>query len=109
MPCAEYIFMMCHRIGLAPISIIGLGLRCVSSEIRVPSPPARITAFIPVSSGSWPRDRSLARRVRGQCGPRDEFLRGLAGELDADADGSAERRCAELAQRRVALAVGAQD
>ena len=27
MPCAEYIFMMCHRIGLPPISIIGLGLR----------------------------------------------------------------------------------
>lgn len=38
--------MMCQRIGMPPISIIGLGLRCVSSEIRVPSPPARITAFM---------------------------------------------------------------
>src|SRR5256885_886111 len=46
MPCAEYIFMMCHRIGLPPISIMGFGLRCVSSEMRVPSPPTRITAFI---------------------------------------------------------------
>ena len=31
--------------GLPPISIMGLGLRCVSSEILVPSPPAKITAF----------------------------------------------------------------
>src|SRR6185369_11944587 len=44
-PCAEYIFRMCHRTGLPPISIIGFGLRWVSSEIRVPSPPARTTAF----------------------------------------------------------------
>src|SRR5216117_2860164 len=38
--------MMCQRIGLPPISIIGLGLRWDSSLIRVPRPPARITAFI---------------------------------------------------------------
>lgn len=37
--------MMCN-IGMPPISIIGLGLRCVSSEILVPIPPASITAFI---------------------------------------------------------------
>ena len=36
---------MCHRIGLPPTSIIGLGRTLVSSEIRVPRPPARITAF----------------------------------------------------------------
>src|SRR5450830_1379605 len=45
-PCAEYVFMMCHRIGFPPISIMGFGRRFVSSEIRVPVPPARITAFI---------------------------------------------------------------
>ena len=38
--------MMCQRIGLPPISIMGLGFRCDSSEMRVPRPPARITAFI---------------------------------------------------------------
>ena len=37
--------MMCHRIGLPPISIMGFGLMEVSSEILVPSPPARMTAF----------------------------------------------------------------
>jgi hypothetical protein len=37
--------MMCHRIGLPPISTMGFGLTEVSSEIRVPSPPARMTAF----------------------------------------------------------------
>jgi hypothetical protein len=37
--------MMCHKIGRPPISTIGFGLRVVSSEIRVPSPPARMTAF----------------------------------------------------------------
>ena len=38
--------MMCQRIGRPPISIIGLGLRCDSSLMRVPSPPASMTAFI---------------------------------------------------------------
>src|SRR3972149_12240252 len=39
-------FMMCQRIGRPPISTIGFGLRVVSSESRLPSPPARITAFM---------------------------------------------------------------
>src|SRR5215217_397803 len=38
--------MMCHRIGLPPISTMGLGRKTVSSERRVPNPPAKITAFI---------------------------------------------------------------
>src|SRR5882672_132677 len=38
--------MMCHRIGRPPISIMGLGRTCVSSLIRVPIPPARMTAFM---------------------------------------------------------------
>ena len=37
--------MMCQRIGLPPISIIGLGRGSVSSLMRVPKPPARMTAF----------------------------------------------------------------
>ena len=32
--------------GRPPISTIGLGFKCVSSEIRVPNPPAKITAFM---------------------------------------------------------------
>jgi hypothetical protein len=38
--------MMCHKIGLPPISTIGFGRAVVSSAIRVPKPPARITTFI---------------------------------------------------------------
>ena len=38
--------MMCYRIGIPPISIMGLGLNADSSEIRVPKPPARMTTFI---------------------------------------------------------------
>ncbi len=37
---------MCQRMGFPPNSIMGFGFRCVSSEIRVPRPPARMTAFI---------------------------------------------------------------
>src|SRR5690606_33100470 len=38
--------MMCQRIGRPPISIMGLGRSWLSSEIRVPSPPASITTFV---------------------------------------------------------------
>src|ERR1035437_2493105 len=37
--------MMCHRIGRSPISTMGLGLEAVSSDSRVPRPPARMTTF----------------------------------------------------------------
>src|SRR3989338_1926537 len=50
--------MMCHKIGIPPISTIGLGFKYVSSLKRVPLPPAKITAFIqyisPCSSDSNP-------------------------------------------------------
>ena len=46
MPCAEYIFMMCHNIGFPPISTIGFGRALVSSDNLVPNPPARRMAFI---------------------------------------------------------------
>src|SRR5579872_6620511 len=39
--------MMCHKSGLPPISIMGFGRTPVSSLIRVPKPPARMTAFTP--------------------------------------------------------------
>jgi hypothetical protein len=45
-PYVAYIFMICQRMGLLPISIIGFGFRWLSSEIRVPSPPAKMTTFI---------------------------------------------------------------
>jgi hypothetical protein len=32
--------------GLPPISIMGFGFTLVSSEMRVPKPPANMTAFI---------------------------------------------------------------
>src|SRR6266700_717267 len=38
--------MMCQMIGLPPTSIMGLGFKFDSSLMRVPRPPARITAFI---------------------------------------------------------------
>ena len=40
--------MICHKIGLPPISTIGFGFKWLSSLIRVPNPPARITTFIHV-------------------------------------------------------------
>ena len=40
--------MMCQRIGRLPIRIIGFGMRCVSSPIRTPRPPQKITTFIAV-------------------------------------------------------------
>src|SRR3569623_656254 len=38
--------MMCHRIGMPPISTIGFGRTAVSSPSRLPSPPAKITVRI---------------------------------------------------------------
>ena len=38
--------MTCQSIGRPPISIIGFGRWMVSSLIRVPFPPARMTHFI---------------------------------------------------------------
>src|SRR5438552_8869234 len=38
--------MMCHKIGRCPISIIGFGLIELSSVMRVPAPPARMTTFM---------------------------------------------------------------
>src|SRR5476651_461175 len=51
--------MMCQRIGMPPISTIGLGRASVSSERRVPRPPARSTAFILLSVLAPAIDRDI--------------------------------------------------
>src|SRR5947207_2080448 len=61
--------MMCHRIGLPPISTMGLGLVSVSSESRLPTPPARIATFTlsppsDVARACTHRVDSLARCAR---------------------------------------------
>ena len=38
--------MTCQRMGLPPISTIGFGRMVVSSDSRVPNPPAKMIAFI---------------------------------------------------------------
>lgn len=63
-PCTEYIFMMCHRMGRPPISIIGLGRMVVSSDRRVPRPPARITAFIVCPAYNRPQPRACEAAER---------------------------------------------
>src|SRR3954470_7642502 len=77
--------MMCQSSGRPPISTMGLGRTCVSSLIRVPSPPARITAFMPIAYWKTPGARAScaeprivlyadeARRVAAQR--RDRLLR----------------------------------
>src|ERR1700747_1525407 len=44
--------MICQRIGRPPISTIGLGFNCVSSERRLPTPPARMATLIFIMLGS---------------------------------------------------------
>ena len=44
--------MICQRIGMPPISIIGFGLNWLSSLMREPKPPARRTTFVNFISNS---------------------------------------------------------
>src|SRR5262245_30958852 len=85
---------MCQRIGRPPISTIGFGRTSVSSERRVPRPPARTTTFM---RGFWPiRARAspqlalqdLARRALRQRGDDLDHARVLVGgePLLAEAD-----------------------
>src|SRR5579872_1420287 len=62
--------MICQRIGRPPISIIGLGRTAVSSERRLPIPPARMTAFMfhlsvqkPSQPGLSVQNRFASRRT----------------------------------------------
>ncbi|GIU89177.1 MAG: hypothetical protein KatS3mg010_0276 [Acidimicrobiia bacterium] len=45
-PCFARRCTMCSIIGTLAIGIIGLGELLVSGRSRVPSPPARMTAFM---------------------------------------------------------------
>src|SRR5919112_1656984 len=56
--------MMCQRIGRSPISTIGLGRDAVSSDSRVPRPPARMTTFTsarPPGDSLWTSDLSVGQ------------------------------------------------
>src|SRR5687768_3835698 len=44
-PCAAYVFMMCHTTGLSPIGSIGFGSVSLTSRMRVPWPPQRMTTL----------------------------------------------------------------
>src|SRR5215813_7597057 len=48
---------MCHKIGYSPIMSIGLGRSAVSSESRLPTPPASIIVIM----------ESLSARASGDC------------------------------------------
>ena len=63
---------ICQRIGLPRISTIGLGREAVSSLIRVPRPPARITHF--TNFGKL-RDESRASRAGWELGGKSERLK----------------------------------
>src|ERR1700679_3256486 len=62
---------MCQITGLPPISTIGLGRTAVSSAIRVPRPPARITAFISYS----PKEQFIAKEKPHQTRRRLNYPR----------------------------------
>src|SRR6516165_8551642 len=79
MPCAAYIFMMCQMIGRPPISTIGFGFVSVSSAMRVPRPPARMTALVPRRLSIMVRSRRLGLHsyvANMGSGEGGQFLRG---------------------------------
>src|SRR6185503_12152700 len=88
-PCVVYMFITCQRIGRPPISIMGFGRRCDSSEIRVPMPPARITAFI-VPSRSTPLEETL--RPVGDPFANDSLVEGKFGFLQHEVGIAREER-----------------
>src|SRR5579871_5477648 len=89
--------MMCHRIGWPPISTIGLGRSCVSSDKREPTPPASMTTFMAYDRNDVyckgviaPRARSAAvggreQRHRLADAPPDVAGKGKAALAEASA------------------------
>src|SRR5215212_3887927 len=96
--------MMCHRIGRPPISTIGFGFEIVSSESRLPTPPARMATFML-------RPRPAPLQLGRQAGPDHaaaEQLPSSRRENDArileggSPEGRGGRPQAPLRQRRLA-------
>src|ERR1700753_2492968 len=65
--------MICQRIGGPAISTIGFGRAPVSSEIRVPRPPARMTtfmtAFYPDIAKNWHNCVARTINLYIKCNP----------------------------------------
>src|SRR5438874_2031860 len=116
--------MMCQRMGFPPISTMGFGLTAVSSVRRVPTPPARITAFIDerrlvgAAAGEDNRDRH-AENSQVTCDrqifdvvtlEREPFFESelstsvdLHGPRDAGFDGEAEEMLGLVARNKLDL------
>ena len=78
---------MCQRIGRLPIRIIGFGIRWVSSPMRTPRPPQKMTTF---TARRPPLRRSRARLEHRRPRDGDDEPRaplGRVGELLADLAG----------------------
>src|SRR4026209_2854323 len=67
--------MMCLRIGRSPISTIGLGRDAVSSDRRVPSPPARITTFTRGPRRAMTKPRRWRQCIRARSGEPPRYTR----------------------------------
>src|SRR5260370_4414257 len=101
--------MMCQRIGLLPISIIGFGLRPLSQLMRVSIPPARIAAFMACP----PRDERPCALLMGHGSGallwlpygvhwalRGSSLSSLRGRRDGEAPSKAAHTLSGLPMRR---------
>src|SRR5262245_8195741 len=76
--------MMCQRMGRLPISTIGFGLSTVSSERRLPTPPARIATFMAVPQPERSsRSRSALQWPRPDC-PSGAVLKARTFALAAE-------------------------
>ena len=73
--------MMCQRIGLSPIGIIGFGIRAEVSPIRRPRPPQKMTTFMSAAASSRPlQDLRLRNRYDELPAPFPD-VRELCGDL----------------------------
>src|SRR5215207_8717071 len=90
--------MMCQRIGLPPISTIGLGFSVVSSLSREPRPPARMTAF---TRRKIVCDAAMARSalITGITGQDGSYLAELLLEQGYEVHGMVRRASTEKFDR----------
>ena len=72
--------MMCQRIGRPPTSTIGFGFASVSSDSRVPRPPARITTFMPRNSTGGTGSRSRVAEYDRRVSERRALITGVGGQ-----------------------------